>query len=373
MINQENKPRKPTSTDKNENIFDTSFWIFVSVFSILIGLVCFFPYWLTKPALTENLDFKGTGQIGDTIGGTMSPFIAIAAALLTFIAFWVQYKANKQQSEQFKNQANDVTIERFENKFYELLRIQRENTTEIDIADVTKGRKAFISMFYEFRFCYAKIKKFIEDYNKEELGFSEDDEETILDIAYHIFFMGIGDNSDKLVIDSLTKRCEQDFIISLIIYLKSSVKKAWINDHSVRFEVKLKSNPNTLTYSSKYLPLGGHISRLGHYFRHLFQSVNFIAEQDIKIFNEEKKCEYAKTLRAQLSDYEQLLLFYNVCSTLGNAWTNKEQNFIKRFRMIKNMPLPLADFGVIPQQKFKDEIKYWKDKNKSFFEWDERY
>lgn len=364
------EPKKVS--DKDENIFDTSFWVFVSVFSILIGLICFFPYWLTKPALTENLNFSGTGQIGDTIGGTMTPFIAIAAALLTFIAFWVQYKANKQQAQQFKNQADDVTIERFENKFYELLRIQRENTTEIDIAEVSKGRKAFISMFYEFRFCYAQTKKFIEDYNKKELGFLENDEETIIDIAYHIFFMGIGDNSDKLVIASLAGRCEQKFIIDLIIYLDETIKQVWKKDIKTKFEVKLNDNPNTLTYRSKYLPLGGHISRLGHYFRHLFQTVNFISEQDQVLFKEDKKCEYAKTLRAQLSDYEQLLLFYNVCSSLGKAWTSKEQNFIKRFRMIKNMPLPLADFGVTPQQKFKDDIQYWKDQKKAFFEWDER-
>ena len=45
----------------------------------------------------------------------MSPFIAIAAAILTFFAFWVQYKANEQQKI-------DLKVERFENKFYELLR-----------------------------------------------------------------------------------------------------------------------------------------------------------------------------------------------------------------------------------------------------------
>lgn len=43
------------------------------------------------------IDFSTTGQIGDTIGGIMGPFIAIAAAGLTFIAFWVQCKANIQR------------------------------------------------------------------------------------------------------------------------------------------------------------------------------------------------------------------------------------------------------------------------------------
>ena len=87
---------------------------------------------------------------------------------------------------------------------------------------------------------------------------------------------------------------------------------------------------------------------------------------------QEKKCEYAKTLRAQLSDHEQLILYYNVVSNLGNSWLNQESNFIKRFRMIKNMPVPMADFSVLPHTKFAPEIEYWKSKGKSFFEWDER-
>ena len=78
------------------------------------------------------------------------------------------------------------------------------------------------------------------------------------------------------------------------------------------------------------------------------------------------------TLRAQLSDYEQLMLYFNVISSLGKAWTDEKENFIKRFRMIKNMPLPLAEFAVIPRDRFSIEIEYWKKKGKSFFEWDER-
>ena len=354
-----------------KQIFTTSFYIYIILFSIAIVIICFFPYWFTRPSFLKDTDFTEKGQIGDVIGGTMSPFIGIAAALLTFIAFWVQYKANLQQTLQFENQANDVTVERFENKFYELLRIQRENLNEIEIADI-KGRKVFIFMFYEFRFCYAHIKKFIETYNKNELGFTVDDEDVIVDIAYHIFFMGIGDNSDKLVIASLIGKCDQDFLISLISYLKINVKDEWKKNTAAKFEIELK-NHNKLIYNSKYMPLGGHISRLGHYFRHLYQTVKFISEQNEELFSEEKKCEYAKTLRAQLSDYEQLILFYNINSTLGNAWVNPKHNFIRRFRMIKNMPVPLADFGIIPKIKFKNDISHWNKKNKSFFEWDERH
>jgi len=152
----------------------------------------------------------------------------------------------------------------------------------------------------------------------------------------------------------------------------STVKEKYRSKNVKKFYVKLKNNPNRLEYTPHYMPFGGHISRLGHYFRHLYQAVKFIAEQNEIIFNEGKKCEYAKTLRAQLSDYEQLLLYFNVISTLGKAWTIENGNFVKRFRMIKNMPVPLADFAVLPKDRFAVEIEFWKGKGKSFFEWDER-
>lgn len=361
--------------NENENLFDKDFRNMMKYFGILILLILLLPIFFTLKL--EWLDFTETGQIGDTIGGTMTPFVAIAAALLTFLAFWVQYKANQTQTLQFKKQAKDVTIERFENKFYEAIRLHKENINEIEISKVSsanfiKGRKAFISMFFEFRFCYAQVKKFIKECNKEETGFDIENEKIIIDIAYHIFFMGIGDNSDTLIIKSLSGVYKKQFIIDLIVYLSTIKNERKDAKKPIKYKVKLKDNPNTLEYKANYIPFGGHISRLGHYFRHLYQTVKFISLQDEKIINTEMKQAYAKVLRAQLSDYEQLLLFYNINSTLGNAWTRGSENFIKEYRMIKNMPIPLADFGIKPNEIFSTEIEYWQSKNKSFFEWDER-
>jgi len=55
------------------------------------------PYIFTRKGI---IDFTETGQIGDTIGGTMGPFIAIAGVIVTFLAFLMQKKANDIISEQ---------------------------------------------------------------------------------------------------------------------------------------------------------------------------------------------------------------------------------------------------------------------------------
>ena len=55
----------------------------------------------------------------------------------------------------------------------------------------------------------------------------------------------------------------------------------------------------------------GHLRRLGHYIRHLFQTVKFVDDQPNEIISMEDKYSYVSNLRAQLSAHEQILLFYN--------------------------------------------------------------
>ena len=87
-------------------------------------------------------------------GNTVGPLIAWGAAILTFLAFWVQYRANIEQKEQFATQDRFTKIERFENKFYSLVEIHRNNVIELKIGETTEGRKAFISLFNELKFTY---------------------------------------------------------------------------------------------------------------------------------------------------------------------------------------------------------------------------
>lgn len=76
-------------------------FIFLAVIGFLILLI---------PLFTDAYDYSKLGSLGDTIGGFMNPIIAISAALLTFLAFYIQYQANKQVQEQFERQKVDDHI-----------------------------------------------------------------------------------------------------------------------------------------------------------------------------------------------------------------------------------------------------------------------
>lgn len=58
-----------------------------------------FAVWLLPLLLTQFslVDYSQTEPIGDTIGGISNPFIGLLTAILTFLAFYVQYQANQQQ------------------------------------------------------------------------------------------------------------------------------------------------------------------------------------------------------------------------------------------------------------------------------------
>ena len=63
---------------------------------VIILAGCFAPCLFTLPGTP---DFTNTGQIGDTIGGTMSPFVGIAGVIMTFVAFMMQVRANEIQRD----------------------------------------------------------------------------------------------------------------------------------------------------------------------------------------------------------------------------------------------------------------------------------
>lgn len=75
-------------------------WPLATAALIIISVVCFAPCLFTLP---DTSDFTNTGEIGDTIGGTMSPFVGIARVIMTFVAFMMQVRANEIQSEQLTN------------------------------------------------------------------------------------------------------------------------------------------------------------------------------------------------------------------------------------------------------------------------------
>lgn len=73
-----------------------------------------------------------------------------------------------------------------------------------------------------------------------------------------------------------------------------------------------------------------HQAELGHYFRHLYHIIKLIKDTPIT-----EKQKYTSLVRAQLSAYEHLMLFYNCLSEFGY---HKFKPLIEEFALLENMP-----------------------------------
>ena len=119
-----------------------------------------------------------------------------------------------------------------------------------------------------------------------------------------------------------------------------------------------------------YAPMG---NIFGHYYRQMYQTVNYVIKT--KWLNEDERYDYVKLLRAQLSDYEQMMLFYNSMSVNGSSWRDaqshteiEKMSLIGRFCLIKNIPYHYDYFFRHPSKMYEEEKNAWRAKGKAFFE-----
>src|SRR5690606_19147911 len=96
--------------------------------------------------------------------------------------------------------------------------------------------------------------------------------------------------------------------------------------------------------------------RLGHYFRHLYQIVCYLHYNE-ELKDQKDKLNYTRVLRGQLSDYEQILFFYNSISQIGRVWEladsknntiDSNNHLITNYKLIKSVSNSVLVDGIKP-------------------------
>ena len=240
--------------------------------------------------------FRNTGQIGDTIGGIMGPFVAIAAAILTFLAFWVQFKANEQQRK-------DIARERFENNLFELLHFHQEITNELLLKCLVPDNRS----------------------------------------ANHFIFV--------------EKKGRDVF---QLLYEDAVINQKY---GGIKNIIEINKTANNEKWTTEYLkcPIGF----LDHYFRLLYRIFKYIddSSKNIPELTKNKRYEYASIVRATLSQYELILLFYNCLSSNGRE---KFKPLIEKYAIFNNLRVELLATDsdkTLYASKFKDDYDFSQDEN----------
>ncbi|MFC6646588.1 putative phage abortive infection protein [Granulicella cerasi] len=234
-----------------------------------------------------------------------------------------------------RQQRASVVQQGFANKYFVMLEIHRENANQI-IWHGNRGRRVFVLMVRELRSAIPYIQLIARDQGRSLT------QRQIIHIAYYCFFYGVGPSSSR----TLTMALKQHFDLALIEEIEHT-----LGDPAIKQEIRRQREFD-------FEPFRGHQSRLGHYYRHLYQLVNFVDEQDASV----DKYDYVRTVRAQFSTHEQALLLLNSMCPLGATWWKRR--FITRYKLVRNLPMNFFD----KDTELNVEAMFDKD----YFEWQDK-
>lgn len=309
------------------------------------------------------------GDIGDFIGGYFGFLIGLIGALLTFLAFYIQYRANKDVQKQFR-------LQQFETQFHKMIDVYLNNKDKFSIVGYKNPKNKEITVEGETlerkcNFSVPEIKcldcenlkkiEFIDYTTRDHIVFQKLIVE--LKVVYRVFLEAYKEKNNKTE-DELTVDCKKSIFqesyklffnglnkyqklenqITYIILAIDSLKK--IRDcHRKTGSKKFKDfyigkngENKTLWVKLNYEPFKGYLHFLPQYYRNLYSIVKYVVNENEDInLSEKQKINYLRILRSTLSEYEQTMLFYNWYSSLGSAWEDGNNKFFTEYKMIHNL------------------------------------
>ena len=250
---------------------------FLALTIMIVGIITFFKYgsWNFGPVLDE----AKMGQFGDFIGGLVGTLVALVGIILYYVALKEQRKELRIGQEVLKLQSealNNQMIE-FQKQNEEIVSTRKlyEQQTK------TMKKQQFDSNFYSLLSVYRSIKNNLNSNIKNK-----------------------------------------DFFNTTYSELERGV-------------IKLDDDPFHVThnkiidnYTHVYL---NHRGKLSSYFKTVYRILKFI--DDCDHLKDDEKIFYCKIFRAQISDDELLILYYNYQSIYGF----RAQQLVLRYDLLKHV------------------------------------
>jgi hypothetical protein len=272
---------------------------FEIVIVVVVGLVAINLIFISDAFWGDQVDPTKAGQLGDFVGGYIGTWLGV----LSLVLLLATLRESRTASERLQ----------FENKYFELIKMHRDNVAEMQVKGIT-GRRLFVILIRELR-AILRIVRTLAATHAPTLS-----QEEVLHISYYCLYYGTGPNSSRMLKKSL-----EGYNAQFIELVESELNRVE-NKHGTRppFE---------------YVPFEGHQSRLGHYYRHLYQMIRFVHQQDDRLLRIDKY-EYVKTMRAQLTTHEQALLLVNSLTPLGQGWWDSRfvESLMEKYKLVSNLP-----------------------------------
>lgn len=328
---------------------------------LFVGLAIVMPFiirWLYKNN-GYYTDLAALGPVGDFIGGSTIPFFNLASVSLLVATLLIQRRELKETQKEYKITNDTMKKQQFESTFFNMINLHHNILKEIKLND-NVGREVIKNLYNELRviYCTEVFTKYRAEIVNDLVNGEIDKLNNITEILYfnNIYNSFMEDNANAILSgydkydtysisnwnefrDSVKKGENEEWEKSNQYYKKNFDRNIKNNLGECRLQLlellnvkALSSNDNELLkeynvsffesplYNLKFdayeILYKKHENLIGHYYRHLYRIVKLIQSTSFghehEMDNEEEKRKYRGILRAQLSSFELLMIFYNV-------------------------------------------------------------
>lgn len=263
-------------------------------------------YWIS--GINTGINPELAAKFGDFVGGFIGTLFTFLSILI------VAYSILKQTSENRKNTVKATFFQMMDYHYKNLDQIEmpkpeRKNVTE-------KGKRGFVA----FKIQINRLLQALYEINeRNNLGLNAHD---VACIAYMVFYYGLSDSWSDFFEEKISCYDCRNTITRELLELS-------------------KRNPDMRLCQPNHTILSA-------YFRNMYNAIKMVDSENE--FTDKEKEELIKTYRAQLSNPELYILFFNVISPFGKKW--REKDFINKYKLLKNIPHNYLD-GYDPKKYFK--------------------
>lgn len=268
-------------------------------------------------------------NVVNTISGILTPLFSLLAVIAAFVTLYRQRKQN--------------AIQNFESHLFQMIDLQHKLEEK-----VVNKHGSFRDLYEQFCAIYAEVWNFV---NKSRVIDERWVKEFSLKISNYIFYFGadqdfICDKTDERLIE---RYClEEEKLKSLINELNNKLYEKYMYMAKEKCYKLIQEKTDKLFCNQKS-------EELGIYYRNLFNAIRYI---DWECPDEDKKEYYAKLVRTNLSDFAQLMLYYNMQGERGSAWLKKDEVkspkndndcLLTRYKPIKNCAISVKNKDIDPR------------------------
>lgn len=311
---------------------------------ILTAILIVGVFWSWNYHSFNNIDNSPQGEFGDKFGVVNALFSGLAFAGI-IITIYLQMSELKEQRKELQMTRGTFEKQLFESTFFEMLKIHNQNVQEFSY-NGKLGKEGFKLALTAYKTLYEKTNDNINHLVGVEQKLELFSPRKYQMIIYYMFYRGIGVHFEVWL---------KKYGIPTIGFYSKAVSKDGMNE--------MYFHPNNKSVQ-------GVEHLLSSYYRHMFQLVKYVhdaedsmflpldleglSEAEIKKKVKEKKYQYIKNLRSQLSLDQQAMFAINALSEFGKEWTHYNGvNLIEVYQLIKNLHFNyLNDLNVDLRKEF---------------------